>query len=229
MPAQDPTRDGLTRDGLDASLRARFDALWSRTVGTPGAAAWRALDAGYGAADRHYHGWPHVAALLAGHDAARATPAFAGLDGDAIDLAIFFHDAVYDTVRADNEARSADLLLAQAGPAADDARVRAAAAMIRATAAHGASGDPATRLLLDLDLSVLGAPPAAYAAYAAAIRREYAAIPEAAWRLGRAGVLDRFLARPRLYQTDLFHDGLEAAARANLAAEADGLRAGPTD
>ena len=67
------------------------------------------------------------------------------------------------------------------------------------------------------------------AAYAAAIRREYTAVPEAAWRLGRAQVLDRFLARPRLYQTDLFHDRLEAAARANLAAEAAGLRAGPPE
>ena len=212
----------------DASLRARFDALWARTVGTSSAAAWQTLDAGYGAADRHYHGWPHVAALLAGHDAVRAHPAFAGLDGDAIDLAIVFHDAVYDTARADNEARSADLLGTEAGSAADDSRVHAAAAMIRATATHGPSTDPATRLLLDLDLAVLGAPRAAYAAYAAAIRREYAAIPEPAWRLGRAGILDRFLARPRLYQTDHFHDRLEAAARANLAAEAAGLRAEPT-
>lgn len=216
-------------EATDASLRARFDALWARTVGTPGAAAWRALDAGYGAADRHYHGWPHVAALLAGHDSVRAHPDFVGVDGDAVDLAIAFHDAVYDTARADNEARSADLLRAEAGPASEEARVRAAIAMIHATAAHGPSADPATRLLLDLDLAVLGAPRAVYAAYAAAIRREYAAVPEAAWRLGRAQVLDRFLARPRLYQTDLFHDRLEAAARANLAAEAAGLRAGPTE
>lgn len=213
---------------LDTSLHARFDALWARTVGTPGAAAWPALDAGYGAPERHYHGWPHVAALLAGHDAVREEPDFAGLDADAIDLAIVFHDAVYDIARADNEARSVDLLHAQAGSAAAEARICAAAAMIRATAAHGPSADPATRLLLDLDLAVLGAPPVAYAAYAAAIRREYAAVPEAAWRVGRAGILDRFLARSRLYQTDLFHDRLEAAARTNLAAEVDALRAGPT-
>ena len=213
---------------LDTSLHARFDALWARTVGTPCAAAWRALDAGYDAPERHYHGWPHVAALLAGHDTVREEPDFASLDADAIDLAIVFHDAVYDIARAANEARSADLLRAQAGPAAAEARICAAAAMIRATAAHGPSADPATRLLLDLDLAVLGAPPVAYAAYAAAIRREYAAVPEAAWRVGRAGILDRFLARSRLYQTDLFHGRLEAAARTNLAAEVDALRAGPT-
>ncbi|MEH3147717.1 MAG: hypothetical protein PGN34_20770 [Methylobacterium frigidaeris] len=213
---------------MDDRLRERFTGLWTRTVGAAGAqAAWRALAAGYGADGRHYHGWDHVADLLAGHDAVRALPAFAGLDHDAIDLAILFHDAVYDTARMDNEARSAALLAARAGPAAGTERLRAAAAMIRATAAHGPGADPATRLMLDLDLAVLGAPPPVYAAYAAAIRLEYASVPEAAWRPGRAGVLDRFLARPRLYQTDHFHDRLEAAARANLALEAGALRAGP--
>lgn len=212
---------------MDDPLRARFTGLWTRTVGPDGAeAAWRALEAGYGSAGRHYHGWGHVAALLAGHDAVRDRRDFARLDHDALDLAILFHDAVYDTARADNEARSADLLAAHAGPAAGTDRLLAARAMIRATAAHAPSPDPAIQLMLDLDLAVLGAAPPVYAAYAAAIRQEYAAIPEAAWRLGRAGVLDRFLARPRLYQTDLFHDRLEASARANLAAEARALRAG---
>jgi predicted metal-dependent HD superfamily phosphohydrolase len=213
-------------------LCARFLDLWARTVGPAGGgadaeAAWRALDAGYGAAGRHYHGWGHVAELLAGHDAVRAEPDFAGLDHDALDLAIVVHDAVYDTGRSDNEARSAELLAAQAGPAVGMPCVRDAGAMIRATAAHETSADPATRLMLDLDLAVLGAAPPVYAAYAAAIRREYAAVPEAIWRLGRAGVLDRFLARPRLYQTRLFQERLEGAARINLAAEADALRAGP--
>ncbi|MDP4024612.1 hypothetical protein Q8W71_18460 [Methylobacterium sp. NEAU 140] len=212
---------------MDDRLRERFAGLWSRTIGPTGAeAAWRALDAGYGAAGRHYHGWGHVADLLAGHDAVRALPDFAGLDHDALALAIVFHDAVYDTGRADNEARSADLLAAHAGDAAAEA-VRAAMAMIRATAAHEPGADPATRLMLDLDLAVLGAQPPVYAAYAAAIRREYGAVPEAAWRLGRAGVLGRFLARPRLYGTAHFRDRLETAARANLAAEAATLRGGP--
>lgn len=228
----DPGR-GAAASGLAVEhLRARFLRLWARTVGgTDAEAAWRALDAGYGAAGRHYHGWEHVADLLAGHDAVRDRPDFAaldftGLDHDALDLAILFHDAVYDTGRADNEARSADLLAVHAGEAAGTAQLRAAGAMIRATAAHAASDDPATRLMLDLDLAVLGAAPPAYAAYAVAIRREYAAVPEMAWRFGRAGVLDRFLARPRLYQTELFHVRLEEAARANLAAEAAALRAG---
>lgn len=214
-------------DRTNDRLHARFDELWARAVRTDAAeAAWRALDAGYGEAGRHYHDWRHIADLLEGHDAVRALPDFAGLDHDAIDLAIFFHDAVYDTARTDNEARSAALLLIHAGPAAESGPIRAAAAMIRATAAHAPSDDAATRLMLDLDLAVLGAPRPVYEAYAAAIRREYAAVPDVAWRFGRAGVLDRFLARPNLYQTGPFRDRSETAARANLAAEADTLRAG---
>lgn len=216
-------------DRMNDPWRARFDELWGRTVRGNGAeAAWRALDAGYGEAGRHYHSWRHIADLLEGHDAVRALPDFAGLDHDAIDLAILFHDAVYDTARTDNEVRSAALLLTHAGPAAESGPIRAAEAMIQATAAHAPSDDAATRLMLDLDLAVLGAPRPVYEAYAAAIRREYAAVPEAAWRFGRAGVLDRFLARLDLYQTRPFRDRFETAARTNLAAEADTLRAGHT-
>jgi len=210
---------------MDGLLRTRFQALWSRTVGGDAAeAAWRALDAGYGAGARHYHGWNHIADLLAGHDAVRDLPDFADLDHDVLDLAIFFHDAIYETDRTDNEARSADLFATHAGLAGEAERLVSVDAMIRATATHGRSPDPATRLMLDLDLAVLGAPPSTYAAYKAAIRREYLAIPETAWRLGRAGVLGRFLARARLYQTDHFHGRLDASARVNLAAEIDILK-----
>ncbi|HEV2543880.1 MAG TPA: hypothetical protein VGU70_14075 [Methylobacterium sp.] len=210
---------------MDDRLRQRFDDLWARTAGAASAeAAWRALDAGYGETARHYHGWRHIADLLERHDAARTLPDFAELDHDAIDLAVVFHDVVYDTARTDNEARSADLLRIQAGPQAELGPIRAAEAMIRATAAHAPSADPATRLMLDLDLAVLGAARPDYEAYAAAIRCEYAAVPDAAWCIGRAAVLDRFLARPRLYQTDPFRDRLETSARANLAAELHALR-----
>lgn len=73
------------------------------------------------------------------------------------DLAIFFHDAIYETDHTDNEARSADLLATHAGPADGSERLLPVGTMIRATATHMPSRDPATRLMLDLDLAVLGA------------------------------------------------------------------------
>lgn len=213
---------------MPADLRGRFHALWTRAVGPVGIdEAWRALDAGYGGAARHYHDWRHVAALLDGHDAMRPHASFAGPVHDAIDLAIVFHDAIYDPARPDNEARSAALLRTCAGTAADPNLLSRSEAMIRATADHAPQADPAVRLMLDLDLAILGAPRPDYETYAAAIRREYAAVPDPVWRVGRALVLERFLARPHLYQTDLFRERFEAGARANLAAEAAALRAEP--
>lgn len=210
---------------MPADLRGRFHALWSRAVGPAGLEeAWRALDAGYGEAARHYHDWRHVAALLEGHDAVRPRASFAGPVSDAIDLAIFFHDAIYDPARQDNEARSAALLRTCAGAAADSELLSLSEAMIRATADHAPQADPAVRLMLDLDLAILGAPRPDYETYVAAVRREYAAVPDPVWRVGRALVLERFLARPHLFQTDSFRDRFETGARANLATEAAALK-----
>jgi predicted metal-dependent HD superfamily phosphohydrolase len=138
---------------------------------------------------------------------------------DDLALAVFFHDAVYDATRTDNEARSAALLVEEArGGSPSGERLERIVRMIAATTAHAPSDDPATQALLDLDLAILGAGPAAYGAYAAAIRREYAHVPEPLWRAGRAAVLERFLARERIYGSPAFAP-LEAAARANLSAE----------
>ena len=78
-------------------------------------------------------------------------------------------------------------------------------------------------LLVDLDLAILAAPAERYAAYAAAIRREYAHVPEDQFRAGRAAVLAGFLARPRLYASPALAARWEAPARANLAAECAAL------
>ena len=69
---------------------------------------------------------------------------------------------------------------------------------------------------LDLDLQILGAPAKKFKAYEAAVRREYAHVDDAAWRIGRAAVLQRFAARPRLYFSAFFGERLEERARENL-------------
>jgi predicted metal-dependent HD superfamily phosphohydrolase len=84
--------------------------------------------------------------------------------------------------------------------------------------------DPDTQALLDADLAILGASEERYRRYAADIRKEYAFVPEAAYREGRAAVLERFLARPRLYYHPLMVAEGEDAARWNLRAELNELR-----
>ena len=92
--------------------------------------------------------------------------------------------------------------------------------LVMATATHDLAGiDRDTAVLLAADLAVLAAEPSRYADYATAVRREYAHIDDGAWRVGRAAVLRRLLARPRLFAPELGLDEWERRARANLTSE----------
>lgn len=173
----------------------------------------------YGAPDRHYHSLTHVADLLslsAVYSDRLARP-------NIVDLAIFFHDAVYDATRRDNEAASAGLArerLTRLGLALGD--VNEVARFIDATA-HGnaALSSPLGDLawFLDFDLSVLGAARETYVRYAAAIRREYAIYSDDVYARGRRSALDGFLSRPSIFTTREFRDRWEACARSNVAWE----------
>ncbi|MEU6971775.1 hypothetical protein AB0A71_29370 [Kitasatospora aureofaciens] len=170
---------------------------------------------------RRYHTPEHLRAVLrhvddlAGHAA----------DADAVRLAAWFHDAVYRPDRTENEERSAALAvraLTAAGLPAE--RVAEVERLVLLTVTHApAPGDRDGEVLCDADLAVLGGTPEAYAAYAAAVREEYAFVPEPDFRAGRAAVLRQLLALPALYRTPAARERFTAAARANLAAELETL------
>jgi len=172
----------------------------------------------YSAAERHYHGLAHIEAMLGLAGQYRSALS----DPEAVEAAIWFHDAVYDSRAADNEARSAALASHCLAPHADPARLSRILAMIEATATHvapkfeepGSTLDAA--LFLDMDLAILGAPPAEFDRYEAAVRREFGWLSDAAWRSGRAAVLQKFLDRPHIFHTARFRRRFEAAARRNL-------------
>jgi predicted metal-dependent HD superfamily phosphohydrolase len=177
----------------------------------------------YTAPDRHYHDLRHIETLLG---LARGTTL---ADAEAVEAAIWFHDAIYDTTRADNEARSADLATERLAGRAAAERIGRIATMIRATAGHAVpalADDEARRdcgLFLDMDLAILGSPPEDFAAYEAAVRREYAWVAEPMWAAGRRRVLESFLARPAIYASAQFRASHEAPARRNLARALDAL------
>lgn len=197
----------------DVRFRALFVALGARARATDVLAQLRAA---YDEPHRAYHTARHVGACLRLLDdpevkALATHPA-------EVEAAIWFHDAVYDTRASDNEERSARLAeecLGKAGVASDVAlRI---AAHVRATkdhVAHSADG----QLVIDVDLSILGAEPEAFARFEEEIRREYAWVEQVAYAAGRAAVLRRFAERPFLYGTPLLRDRFEAKARANIAA-----------
>ncbi len=163
---------------------------------------------------RAYHNLTHIAHCLTELDHARA----ALERSEEAEVAVWYHDAVYIPGAADNERLSAELAdgaLRHAG-VRDEARARITHMILatdhRPPAPHGDAA-----LVVDADLSILGADPADFDAYEAAIRTEYAAVPEADFRAGRAAVLRTFLDRPRIFATDAFRERHEAQARANLA------------
>jgi predicted metal-dependent HD superfamily phosphohydrolase len=177
----------------------------------------------WGEPQRHYHTLQHLRECLAHFDAA------AGLARrpEEVELALWFHDAVYDPRRDDNEERSADWARSGIAAAGCDAAVaERVAQLVLATARHEApADDPDAGLLLDIDLAILGAAAGRFDEFERQVRSEYAHVAEPDFRAGRARVLAGFLARPRLYATQPFHDALEARARANIARSLAALRA----
>jgi len=227
--------DGLDRSVEDLSV-ARLPQRWRRDVVRAGATATRAaveaayadVAARYEEPHRRYHTRSHIAAMLERIDEilapqARESPV---RDPDAVVLAGWLHDVVYDPARNDNEQRSAVYAEAQlSGLGVPPATVAETVRLILLTIAHDAgSQDAAGHVLLDADLAILGAPTDVYERYAAGIRAEYAFVPADVFAERRAAVLDGLLSRPRLFLTDELHQLLDASARANIAAEITRLR-----
>ncbi len=218
-------------DGLAGAPIEELRPAWRQLLDDVGAD--RAADervfaeivAAYTGPGRFYHNLGHVRAVLEAVGRLRSE----ARDFTAVRFAAWFHDAVYDPRAGDNEERSAALAgkaLARLGAA--EAMAREAQRLVLLTKAHRADPDDADgRVLLDADLAVLGAPEAEYLIYAAAIRREYAWVPDEAYRAGRAKVLREFLRRERIYATAEMFAALEAPARRNVEAEVRALEAGP--
>jgi len=175
---------------------------------------WAArLEAEYSGAQRHYHNLEHLAECLAGLARCDAVV----VDASSVRLALLFHDAIYVATASDNEAQSAALAaeaLAQLG--ADAATIAAVTGLVLATQRHKPNGHPDCPYLLDIDLSILGAAPERFARYEAAIRAEYAHVPDDAYEVGRSRVMRQFAQRPRLYFTEFFHQVFQAQAAENL-------------
>jgi predicted metal-dependent HD superfamily phosphohydrolase len=201
----------VDRPNNAASLRIRWSHL-ARSLGLRSAEALGDdLIARYAQPHRVYHTGAHLAQVL-------TTLADMAADPRML-LAAWFHDAVYDPRRYDNEVQSAALArkeLAVLGVVHADLDTIAGAVL--ATAAHQGVGT-AFDALLDADLAILGATPAAYDAYATAIRREYAHVSDHEFAAGRLAFVEAMLARTRLFRTAYGHTRFEAAARANLQRE----------
>lgn len=200
---------------MNAHLSDLFHNCW-QALGADGdeTGVFQRLMTAYQEPQRHYHTLEHLSecmALFDDHRHLAAQPA-------EVEMALWFHDAVYDVKAHDNEARSAqwaESVLNDAG--VGQPHVRQVVQHILATR-HADVPEPGDQaLLVDVDMAILGAPRARFDAYEVQVRAEYAWVPEPAFREKRSELLTAFLARPFLYSTPALHTMLEAPARANLA------------
>lgn len=195
-------------------LRKRWQATWAALERPVPDGLLERLLAAWREPQRHYHTLQHLEECLVLFDEVRAD----ARQACEIELALWFHDAVYDVRAHDNEARSAqwaDEALAAAG--LDAQRCRRIHALIMATchAAHPTSPDAA--LLTDIDLAILGAPDERFAQYEQQIRAEYAWVAPEIFGVRRKAILQGFLDRKNIYATAHMHERFDARARHNLA------------
>jgi predicted metal-dependent HD superfamily phosphohydrolase len=167
---------------------------------------------------RRYHDLTHLDDVLHHLDVLRA-------DGEAVpvtvELAAWFHDAVYDLVPGADEQRSAELARERlTGLGAGLATVAEVERLVLLTASHApAPGDASGAVLCDADLAILASSPRRYVRYAGAVRAEYASVPDEAFRRGRVAVLTGLLAHERLFTTVSGRARWETRARENLRCE----------
>lgn len=191
----------------------RWSCLWRAASLAGDAASWHEkLTQAYAEPQRHYHNQQHIAECLAEFDGVKQL----AQDPAAVELALWFHDAVYDPKAGDNEERSAAMAVSCIEAAGQSKLAATVGSLVMATKLHDTEADPDAGLLVDVDLSILGKDEPRFSEYEAQIREEYRWVPGLVFKPKRAEILRRFLDRKRIYTTDLFAAKYEESARRNL-------------
>jgi predicted metal-dependent HD superfamily phosphohydrolase len=192
---------------------SRWAALMGRLSLGDNLATFERLQGAYGERHRHYHTGEHINQCLDVLDQTRHR----AHEPDEVGLALWFHDAIYATRAKDNEAKSAQWATEFLEENfIQPTRVRRVHALVMATTHDATAQDADAGLLIDIDLSILGADGAAYDRFERNVRKEYWWVPAPLFRTTRAKILQSFLDRPSIYSTAHFRDRLEQFARNNL-------------
>jgi len=199
-----------------------WQQMWQRLgVSRPDPALLPDLLRRYSEPQRKYHTLQHLDACFT-HFASLRDQA---IHPEEVELALWFHDAVYVVRAKDNEELSADLARAALlGAGASEAAAQRVHAMVLASRHAALPQTTDEAVFVDVDLAILGAPQHEFDTYEDQIRAEFISIHEPQLRSGRRAILQAFLGRPRIYHTTRFHDRFEAQARANLRRSIDRLQ-----
>ena len=199
-----------------------WNSLWTALGARGDPQPWHErLVAAYREPTRYYHNLQHLDECLREFDQVRPQVAQA----IEVETALWFHDAIYDSHSPTNEEDSAVLMAACLGEVAVPREIiESVAQLIRGTKTHESCASPDAAILIDIDLAILGQPPSRFWEYERAIRAEYAWVPAPTFAQERARILNRFLERGSVFQTETFRCRYEANARKNLRAAIEALR-----
>lgn len=177
---------------------------------------WEEIEKSYGNKKRHYHNLLHLENLFA--ELIRHKDQIA--QWNVTLFALFYHDVVYNTLKQDNEERSAVLAAKRLSALnVPPKEIELCVEMINATKGHDFSANADVNLFTDADLSILGKDWEVYKIYFENIRKEYAIYPDLIYKPGRKKVLQHFLAMKSIFKTEAFYGKYEKAARENLERE----------
>lgn len=189
--------------------------VWTDLGLAPSSGLFDQLLGAYSQPQRHYHTKQHLAECLSLFDHVQHLAAHPG----EVAVALWFHDAIYDIKGTSNEQLSADWALSVLRDANADTRVQERVERLILASKHDATPtDSDQQLLVDIDLSILGANPERFAEYDRQVRAEYSWVPDFIYKMKRKAVLKAFLARPFIYNTNYFREHYEQQAHINLIA-----------
>jgi len=195
---------------LEEPWRACFSAL---RLPVPETREFTGLIGRYAEPHRAYHTLQHLDECFGAFQTERGSAQSPG----AVGLALFYHDAIYDTHAHDNEEKSATLARQVLGAVGGDAALLSYVTDLILVTRHAAMPETDDqKLVVDIDLSILGASPERFDEYERQVRHEYSWVEEAVFRSVRGTILREFLARPAIYSTSGFRDRLERQALENL-------------
>ena len=174
----------------------------------------------YSDKNRAYHNLKHIEECLALLDAFAPK----GLNVDVIEMAIWFHDIIYNPYGKENEKKSA--IKAQQfleENSADNDLIEEVYQLIMSTLHKDTPKNQNEELIMDIDIAILGKDESAYQSYTEKIRKEYKLVPWPLYKKKRKEILMNFLNRDYIYQTPYFRDKFEKKARLNIQKEIEQL------
>ena len=181
---------------------------------------WTEIEKNYSSKKRHYHTLQHLDNLLSQLIDVKSEIQ----NWETILFTLFFHDIIYNSIKSDNEEKSAELAekrMKQISVSND--KIELCKKQILATKSHIKSTDSDTNYFTDADLSVLGQNRETYLLYCKNVRKEYSIYPALVYNPGRKKILNHFLSMDRIFKTDFFYNKFETQAKHNLQKEIESL------